>query len=179
LFFFNSKELSEYVHSRGINVRYLGHIYRYLKTQVQREVVMSELAARCCKTLLRKTVQDLTLEERVAGKEFNGKLCDFLNCVLGNTYETAALWKLLSAHSKSYFGVELNFSHIQRGYFLVSLVQNCSLEVVWERVNPEEVFKINNFFSERNLQGLKPKHKIYPPFYNQQFQNTIRVISAP
>ena len=35
--------------------------------------------------------------------EFNYKICDFLNCVLGNTFETAAIWKVISTHSKAYY----------------------------------------------------------------------------
>jgi hypothetical protein len=49
-------------------------------------MVMSELAARTCKTLFRKTIQDLTIEEYPSPQEFNTKVCDFLNCVLGSTY---------------------------------------------------------------------------------------------
>lgn len=70
---------------------------------------MSELAARTCKTLFRKTIQDLTVEEYPSHKDFNIKVCDFLNCVLGSSYETAAIWKLLSTHCKHYFGVDINF----------------------------------------------------------------------
>ena len=58
-YFFNSTELSNYLHSKGINIRYLGHIYEYLQTPFQKQFLLSEIAARTCKTLLRKTVQDL------------------------------------------------------------------------------------------------------------------------
>lgn len=45
-----------------------------------------------------------------------------MNCIVGNTYETAAIWKVLSTHSIAYFGVQLNFDQIDRGYFLISLI---------------------------------------------------------
>lgn len=70
-----------------------------------------------------------------------------MNCVLGNTYETAAIWKVLSTHAKSYFGFELNFDLIDRGHFVISLIENCRLEVIWEKIKPEEAFKSNIFFS--------------------------------
>lgn len=127
---------------------------------------MSELASRSCKVLFRKTIQDLTVEEFPNQKDLNIKICDFFNCVLGNTYETGAIWKLLSSHCKNYFGLDINFDEIHKGVFLISLVENCKLDVIWERINPEEAFKTNFFFSERNLKGIKSQHKIYTPFYN-------------
>jgi hypothetical protein len=71
---------------------------------------MSEMAARSCKSLFRKTIQDIFLEDEEANyKSLIMKACDFLNCVLGNSFETAALWKLLASHSKAYFGVGIDF----------------------------------------------------------------------
>lgn len=67
---------------------------------------MSEIAARSCKALFRKTLQDIVLEEEsVSPQAIVLKACDFLNCITGNTLETAALWKVLSAHAQRYFGV--------------------------------------------------------------------------
>jgi hypothetical protein len=65
---------------------------------------MTEMAARSCKSLFRKTLQDLiNSQEAMTKHEFNYKICDFLNCVLGNTFETAAIWKVISTHSKAYY----------------------------------------------------------------------------
>jgi hypothetical protein len=66
---------------------------------------MSEMAARSCKALLRKTLQDIVMEEEVSPQTVTIKVCDFLNCVTSNNIETAALWKVLSAHSRAYFGL--------------------------------------------------------------------------
>jgi hypothetical protein len=62
VYFFNSKELGEYLHEKGLNLRYLGHIYENLTTPFQRRLIMSEIAARSCKSLFRKTIQDIVLE---------------------------------------------------------------------------------------------------------------------
>lgn len=87
-------------------MRYLGHLYQHLTTPFQQRVLMSEMAARSCKALFRKTLQDLILEEETPSPQaLLAKACDFLNCVTGNTLETAALWKVLSAHAFRYFGV--------------------------------------------------------------------------
>jgi hypothetical protein len=90
-------------------MRYLGHIYRHVSLPFQRRVLMSEIGARCCKALLRKTMQDIIMEEDASPQIVSIKICDFLNCVTGNSLETAALWKVLSAHAYSYFEAELNF----------------------------------------------------------------------
>lgn len=58
----SSSELSEWLHERGISLRYLGHIYQHLQTPFQRRLLMSEIAARCCKNLMRKTIQDIVLD---------------------------------------------------------------------------------------------------------------------
>jgi hypothetical protein len=89
---------------------------------------MTEIAARSCKSLFRKTLQDVVLgEESIRGQELHCKVCDFFNCVVGNTFETAAIWKVLSTHANSYFGFELNFDQIDRGHFVISLIENCKL----------------------------------------------------
>jgi hypothetical protein len=86
----NSRELSKYLHSKGINIRYLGHIYSHLKSNFQKRILMTEMAARCCKSLFKKTIQDLSLDSKLESEaDFNSKLCDFFNCVFGNSFETA------------------------------------------------------------------------------------------
>ena len=62
VFFYNSEEFSEYLHSKGISIRYLGYIYDQLKMGFQKKIIMSEMAARCCKNLHRKTFQDQIIE---------------------------------------------------------------------------------------------------------------------
>lgn len=62
VYFLDSRELGDYFHRKGVNLRYLGHLYEHLSTSFQKRVVMSEMAARSCKTLFRKTLQDLLLE---------------------------------------------------------------------------------------------------------------------
>jgi len=87
-------------------MRYLGAIYENLKGNFPKTYLMTEMAARTSKALFRKTVQDIIFEEGTAdNNQFLLKICDFLNCLLGNTYETAAIWKDLSIHNRSYFGI--------------------------------------------------------------------------
>lgn len=106
-----------------MNVRYLGHIYEHSSTTFQKRVLMSEIAARSCKSLFRKTLQDIILEEEALSMQsIILKSCDFLNCVTSSSFETAAIWKVLSSHSVAYFGVELDFNCIEKGYFLISLI---------------------------------------------------------
>jgi hypothetical protein len=62
VYFMNSQELSHFLHSKGVNIRYLGHIYSHLKTNFQKRIIMTEIASRSCKLLLRKTVQDIIME---------------------------------------------------------------------------------------------------------------------
>jgi hypothetical protein len=167
VYFMNPEELSDFFHGKGINLRYLGQVYDYLKTTFQRRILMSEMAARSCKGLFRKTLQDIQLEEAYLSSDvsFKGKVCDFFNCVLGMSFETAELWKVIAMHARSYFGTEINFSQIDRWYFLVSVVHHCRLKVDWEQINTEDAFKTNRFFGDHNLQGLRFHHSMYPPLY--------------
>lgn len=98
------------------------------------------------------------------------KACDFLNCVLGNSFETAALWKLLSSHSKSYFGLGIDFEMIDRGYFFVSLVDCCRLRVNWDKINIENIFGAIPIFNESNLITIEPTQKIYSPHHNKYYK---------
>ena len=42
-------------------MRYLGYIYDYLNAGFQKDLFMTEMAARSCKALFRKTLQDIVL----------------------------------------------------------------------------------------------------------------------
>ena len=88
-------------------MRYLGRLYEEVRSVMQRGVIASEMAGRCAKAVLRKTLQDAILEEHawMGDNDVRAKTLDLLNCLLGNTAETASLWRLLSAHSLNYFGV--------------------------------------------------------------------------
>ena len=44
-------------------MRYLGLLYEQIKNELQRGVLMSEMAGRCVKALLRKTLQDAAIED--------------------------------------------------------------------------------------------------------------------
>ena len=139
---------------------------------------MSEMAARSCKALFRKTLQDLHLESNTMGPgEIHSKVCDFFNCVLGNTYETAAVWKVLSTHSSKYYGVSLDYDQVDREMFIVAVVLNCGLEVEWPKVRGEEVFKTNNFFTSSNLVGVTASAKTYPPIFSSQYQKALDVLN--
>jgi len=61
VYFMNSSEISKYLHSKGINIRYIGHIYDLLLTTYAKRILMSEIAARSIKTLFRKTIQDILM----------------------------------------------------------------------------------------------------------------------
>ena len=90
---------------------------------------MSEMASRSCKTLFRKTIQDILIEESYQHDEdnFHNKICDFLNCIIGSSHETAEIWQVLTAHCQAYFGMEIDYGQIDRWFFIVSLVENCRL----------------------------------------------------
>lgn len=67
-------------------MRYLGHLFERVGTGFQKRVLMSEMAARSCKSLFRKTLQDIMLEEEVNSQSIVLKSCDFLNCVTSNSF---------------------------------------------------------------------------------------------
>ena len=61
-FYVDSEDFSEMLHSKGINMRYLGLIYEYASLPFTKSCILAEIAARTCKTLFRKTIQDINLE---------------------------------------------------------------------------------------------------------------------
>ena len=64
---------------------------------------------------------------------------DLLNCFMGASAQTTFLWRLLSAHSLNYFGLELSqpdSNSLSKGHLLLSIVANCHLEVDWSRLSP-------------------------------------------
>lgn len=170
VYFFSSSQLGEYLHGKGVNVRYLGHICEHVGTAFQKRVLMSEIAARSCKWLFRKTLQDILLEEEaLTSQSVVLKSCDFLNCVTSNSFETAAIWKVLSSHAVAYFGLELDFNCIEKGYFLLALVENCRLQVLWDKLHPLDLFKHTMLFTEKNLLGLLPLAQTYLPLHNGDY----------
>ena len=59
--FTNSEELSEVLHKLGINMRYLGVILEKSKANWLKEIIMSEICARCAKKFLNFDLQDCLL----------------------------------------------------------------------------------------------------------------------
>lgn len=51
-YFINSEELSSIMHCRGINMRYLGTLYKKLQSDWLKKIILSEICARCIKKQL-------------------------------------------------------------------------------------------------------------------------------
>ena len=72
---------------------------------------MTEIVARACKIVLRKTLQDLHLRKQESGSKRNKTILDvvdFLNCIFGKSLESEAIWKVLEIHSIYYFKTKIN-----------------------------------------------------------------------
>lgn len=52
------------MHGNGVNMKYLGLIYEHSTLSFTKSFIISEIAARMCKALFRKTLQDINLEEQ-------------------------------------------------------------------------------------------------------------------
>ena len=48
--------------------------------------------------------------------------------------------------------------------------------VIWEKIKPEEAFKSNIFFSEKNLIGLEGFSKSYPPIFHPHYASTMKIL---
>ena len=76
----------------GINIRYLYSIYENTNMSFIKGIVASEIMARTCKNIVRKTLQDIHLVTEPTNDldEFNkgslSKIIDLLNCIVGSTY---------------------------------------------------------------------------------------------
>ena len=82
---------------------------------------MTEIASRCVKLLYRKTVQMLAKKEgKLTFMELKDSVCSFLNCILGNSYETVEVWRVLSLHAKHYYGLSLNLTEIDKKILIIA-----------------------------------------------------------
>lgn len=86
---------------------------------------------------------------------------------------------MLSSHSAAYFGVELDFSCIEKGYFLIALIENCRLRVRWDRIHPLDLFKDNLLFTDKNLLGIAPLARTYPPCHNPTYCLCAKILQEP
>jgi hypothetical protein len=70
-YFTNSKELSNMLHSFGLNIRHLGLIYKQCHQLWLKRILQSELAARCIKPFFRFDMQNciFSQSERIDPKE--------------------------------------------------------------------------------------------------------------
>lgn len=48
--------------------------------------------------------------------------------------------------------------------------------MLWEKIKPEEAFKSNIFFSEKNLVGLEIISKSYSPIFHPCFARTMKIL---
>lgn len=77
-YYLHPEELAEFFHREGVNVRYMGLAFDNLSEGYAKKMLMTEIAARVVKLLVRKTVQDVVLGDGGLGdgegeKEKEGK----------------------------------------------------------------------------------------------------------
>ncbi len=56
-YFANSQELTEIIHLYGLNVRYIGLIFKKTKLKWLKKLLQAEISARCLKNYFRKEIQ--------------------------------------------------------------------------------------------------------------------------
>lgn len=75
--------LTEFLHSRGVNIRYLGKIYKMCKTPHVKDIVLCEAIARSVKSLLNQTLRNIARKGRaetiIAEDRNRSQKEDFLN----------------------------------------------------------------------------------------------------
>ncbi len=78
------------------------------------------------------------------------------------SYESTAIWKVLSQHAQYYFKCEINKDFVDPGYFVVSLVYHCRLKVNWKKLKEiGHVFKCEDYFTKESFLGIDAHSKIY------------------
>jgi hypothetical protein len=90
-YFANSKELSNMMHSFGLNMRHLGLVFRQARQPWLKKILQAELAARCIKIFFRFDMQNCIMNqgertdprERQTDRE-KARVIAFLNILLGN-----------------------------------------------------------------------------------------------
>jgi hypothetical protein len=85
--------LTEQLHRRGINCRYLGRVRSHCKAEAARDIILVEVVARVVKNLLRERLRVLSTKLAVPG-EMPYRLCivSLLNTVLGHPQKESALF---------------------------------------------------------------------------------------
>lgn len=127
-------ELSRYMHSYGINIRYLGVLLEKTKVAWLKELLMSEICARSAKKFLNFDLQDCLLNLSESSDETVRKyqsrlVINFLNKLLGNSKDSEILWRQLNRQSQSYFKVSIDKEELNHGYLLQSLQTNCNFRL--------------------------------------------------
>jgi len=131
----DSYGVTQYLHRQGLNCRHMGGLFSLCKNPSSRYILLSEIVARSCKTILFQSLRYFTrkgkgmsiqAEYRGRSKEIDFRthqdqiitdraqvVLDFFNLVLGHGSETADFWKgtpLTMSHlSRSRFGTNLSF----------------------------------------------------------------------
>ena len=91
------KVLTEELHRRGINCRYLGRVRSHCLTEAARNVLLVEIVARVVKNILRERLRVLSRTLRVPGEmPYRKAIVGLLNMVLGHPpAQSQAFWREL------------------------------------------------------------------------------------
>ena len=159
-YFTSSQELAELVHLYGINMRYLGVIYKKVKLTWLKRILQAEIAARCLKNYFRLDMQSSILQtydqtnrkERQEERERH-KVVSFLNIVFGNTEPTFRLWRNLNSSAIEKYHTKIwdnEFTDINTGY-LLQAIQNHFKILLAGQVVDRKVFKGTATFDPRDF----------------------------
>lgn len=122
------------MHSTGLNMRYIGIVYKMAKQVWLKEIIMSQILARSIKNYFRYDLQDciLNLKENLSKTKENQykaqvkRVVSFLNLFLGKSENSEVFWNSLNEYAAQNFNCSTKISR-QTQYnfaYLIQAIQN-------------------------------------------------------
>lgn len=82
------------IHRSGINVRHLGELRANVTEPRMRQLLLSEMTARCIKVMIRAAMRDMMKQYTLPAVEpYTGVLVSYLNLCFGRSVDSALFWR--------------------------------------------------------------------------------------
>ena len=96
------------------------------------------MAARTAKNILNSTLQEQLFDPSAPqqpDQELKLKVTDFMNCLLGQGEETAALWTLVWRNIHEHYQLSgLSVEDLDKGQLIVATAYHCQVRLTWDNI---------------------------------------------
>lgn len=185
----SSEDITYLMHKRGLNIRYLGLVYSTAKAPFVRKACMSEIAARCAKSVLQYDLQSFVRNANMSKKNSQADSAsttdsmldyaiDFLNSVVGSNQDSNEIWIRMNKQALYEFNIPLLKQEIAEGHFVQALLHHCNVRCGYRYEMGDKLF-LRNVFERNRESTFNVRSRVYSLKFTDLYRRVQSILDNP